>query len=199
MKSLGLFGMFIGLVCLLMLAIIILVPNRGGNPHQAVQAAGYEIRSIERVLDEEVEIYKLNLSHSTKPFPHKCPRPELHAKPNFATFSPKRPDVKVEKIDLKLSNQDQCNCNERLKPAEFPEAFIQRQYSGFCNIRPKEDGDNVLAGFEVSDCTDETLRRVTQNYLERSTQSQCCMISIKKIRYDLFDENRKKLPLPSGN
>lgn len=198
MKSLGLFGVFLGLVCLPMLAIIILVPNGSGNSHQTVQSAGYEIRSIERVLDKEVEIYKLNLSQSTKPFPHKCARPELHAKPNFAAFSPKRPDVNVEEIDLKLSDQDQCGCRGRLKPAEFPEAFIQRQYSGFCNIRRKEDGDNVLAGFVVSDCTDETLRRVTQNYLERSMQSQCCMISIKKIRYDLVDENREKSPLPPG-
>ena len=198
MKSLGLFGVFLGLVCLPMLAIIILVPNGSGNSHQTVQAAGYEIRSIERVLDKEVEIYKLNLSQSTKSFPYKCVRPELHAKPNFAAFSPKRPDVNVEEIDLKLSDQDQCGCRGRLKPAEFPEAFIQRQYSGFCNIRRKEDGDNVLAGFVVSDCTDETLRRVTQNYLERSMQSQCCMISIKKIRYDLVDENREKSPLPPG-
>ena len=198
MKSLGLFGVFLGLVCLPMLAIIILVPNGSGNSHQTVQAAGYEIRSIERVLDKEVEIYKLNLSQSTKSFPHKCVRPELHAKPNFAAFSPKRPDVNVEEIDLKLSDQDKCSCRGRLKPAEFPEAFIQRQYSGFCNIRRIEDGDNVLAGFVVSDCTDETLRRVTQNYLERSMQSQCCMISIKKIRYDLVDENREKSPLPPG-
>lgn len=195
MKSLGLFGIFIGLVCLPMLAMIILVPNGGGNPHQAVD---YEIRSIERVLDDQVEVYKLNLSQSAKPFPHKCTRPELHAKPNFAGFSPKRPNVNVEIIDLKLPDQDQCNCHGRLKPTDFPETFIQRQYSGYCNIRPKEDDDSALARFEVSDCTDETVRRVTQNYLERTTRSQCCMISIKKIRYDLYDENGEKLPLPSG-
>ena len=62
MKSLGLFGVFLGPVCLPMLAIIILVPNGSGNSHQTVQAAGYEIRSIERVLDNEVEIY-LSLIH----------------------------------------------------------------------------------------------------------------------------------------